>query len=67
MAALSCNDLVFEVNNDGVTSDGKACVDVGGAEEVVAEDVVSDDGVDVGGGEETNLDELVRVTKILDK
>nr|GFA55275.1 pentatricopeptide repeat-containing protein [Tanacetum cinerariifolium] len=67
MAALSCNDLVFEVNNDGVTSDGKACVDVGGSEEVVAEDVVSDDGVDVGGGEEANLDEEVRVTKILDK
>nr|GEW94488.1 hypothetical protein [Tanacetum cinerariifolium] len=34
--------------------DGMTCLDVGGAEEVVAEDVVADDGVDVGGGEEAN-------------
>ncbi|GKG38376.1 hypothetical protein Tco_0460088, partial [Tanacetum coccineum] len=33
-----------------VTGDGMAGVDVGGAE-----DVVSDDGVDVVGGEEANL------------
>ncbi|GKB46954.1 hypothetical protein Tco_0897707, partial [Tanacetum coccineum] len=62
MATPSCNDLVFEVNNDGVTGDGMAGVDVGGAE-----DVVSDDGVDVVGGEEANLDEEVRVRKVLDK
>nr|GEW42124.1 hypothetical protein [Tanacetum cinerariifolium] len=57
MAAPICNNLVFEVNNDGVK----------GNEEVVAEDVVSDDGVDVGGGEEPNLKEEVRVKKVLDK
>ncbi|GKA59866.1 hypothetical protein Tco_0759179, partial [Tanacetum coccineum] len=45
MATPSCNDLVFEVNNDGVTGDGMAVVDVAGAEEVITEDVVSDDGV----------------------
>ncbi|GJX29343.1 reverse transcriptase domain-containing protein [Tanacetum coccineum] len=44
------------------TLDGMAGVDVGGAE-----DVVSDDGVDVVGGEEANLDEEVRVRKVLDK
>ncbi|GJW47423.1 phosphoglycerate mutase-like protein 1 isoform X3 [Tanacetum coccineum] len=36
---------------------GMTCLDVGGAEEVVAEDVVADDDVDVGGGEEANVDE----------
>nr|GEU72639.1 multidrug resistance-associated protein 5 [Tanacetum cinerariifolium] len=40
MATPICNDLVFEVNNDGVTGDGMASVDVGGTEEGVAEDVV---------------------------
>nr|GEV08812.1 pentatricopeptide repeat-containing protein [Tanacetum cinerariifolium] len=66
MAAPICNDLVFEVNNDGVTGDGMASVDVGGTKEVVAKDV-SNDGVDVGGGEEANLDEELRVRKVLDK
>nr|GEU67868.1 pentatricopeptide repeat-containing protein [Tanacetum cinerariifolium] len=65
MAAPIYNDLVFEVNNDGVTGDGMASVDVGGTEEVIAEDV--DDGVDVDGGEEANLDEEVRVRKVVDK
>ncbi|GKB44224.1 hypothetical protein Tco_0889166 [Tanacetum coccineum] len=67
MAAPSCNDLVFEVKNDGVTGDGMAGVNVGGGEEVVVEDVISDDGADVGGGEEANINEEVRVRKVLDK
>ncbi|GKB75815.1 hypothetical protein Tco_0942710 [Tanacetum coccineum] len=46
---------------------GMTCLDVGGAEEVIAEDVVADDDVDVGGGEEANVDEEVRVRKVLDK
>nr|GEW45056.1 hypothetical protein [Tanacetum cinerariifolium] len=56
MAASICNDLVFEVNNDGVTGDSMASIDVGGTEEVIAEDVVSDDGVDVGGAGGEDLD-----------
>ncbi|GKG25809.1 hypothetical protein Tco_0398955, partial [Tanacetum coccineum] len=51
----------YITKNGGVT-DGMAGVDVGGAE-----DVVSDDGVDMVGGEEANLDEEVRVRKVLDK
>ncbi|GJT66044.1 integrase, catalytic region, zinc finger, CCHC-type containing protein [Tanacetum coccineum] len=49
------------------TRNGMTCLDVGGAEEVVAEDVVADDDVDVGGGEEANVDEEVRVRKVVDK
>ncbi|GJS22319.1 pentatricopeptide repeat-containing protein [Tanacetum coccineum] len=67
MAAPSCNDLVFEVKNDGVTGDGMSDVNVGGGEEVIVEDVISDDGANVGGGEEANINEEVRVRKVLDK
>ncbi|GJW28503.1 hypothetical protein Tco_0045378 [Tanacetum coccineum] len=66
-SSLLPHGVMWDSFNTISRSNGMTCLDVGGAEEVVAEDVVADDDVDVGGGEEANVDEEVRVRKVLDK